>query len=357
MYRPATKKNSAKRRFSFFLYDVALVFVVLFLLLIIPLYLVPFIVEEDSVLYGIFFYVLRAIVVLVGIPLTLYLTNLIFEFQKKKVIIEEDISPATGHLKLFKVSRKNYKYQILYGFLIFFIVFLPIDFFTYLLVPETIVYQAVVIGTRSTNIYLSPLTDSYIIFLISAIIIQLAVGITEETIARGFLAKRGGEYFPKMSAVIISSLYFGLGHLAYLLDLFLWYPVLWFVQAFIIGIILSIFVLRKKWILPVIIAHTMNNIVSAHTIWSFWQGVRFQLVIFFIYIPLFIIGILFIVVCVLLVWPLPSVKRGFSNGFEIFRSYFKKEKEERTVGDSLFRVLFDVIIGCLIFLMGMLIAI
>lgn len=357
MVYPSAKKNIAKKRFTFFLYDVALVFVFLFILLIIPLFIIPVIVREDSVLYGIFFYVIRAIIVFAGIPLILYLTNLIFEFQKKKVIIAEDISPATSHLKLFKISKKNYKYQILYGFLIFFIVFLPMDFFTFVLIPETVGYQAVVFGVRSTNIYLSPLTDSYLVFLISAIIIQISVAFTEETITRGFLAKRGSEYFPKMSAIIISSLYFGLGHLAYILDFYSWYPVIWFVQAFIIGIILSIFVLRKMWILPVIIAHTLNNIVSAHTIWSFWQGISFEIVAFLIYIPLFIIGILFIVVCVLLVWPLSSVRLGLSNGFELFRTYFKKEKEEKSVGDSLFRVFFDIIIGCLIFLMGLLVAI
>jgi hypothetical protein len=59
----------------------------------------------------------------------------------------------------------------------------------------------------------------------------------------------------------------------------------------------------------------------------------------------------------LLVWPLSSVRRGFSNGFELFRSYFKKEKEEKSVGDSLFRVFFDILIGGLIFLMGLLIAV
>jgi membrane protease YdiL (CAAX protease family) len=350
----SAKKIIAKKRGTFFLYDVALVFVFLFILIIIPSFIIPSIVGEESVLFGIFFYVIRAIIVLLGIPLILYLTNLIFEFQKKKVILDEDISPATGHLKLFRISKKNYKYQILYGFLIFFLVFLPIDFFTYLFLPDTIVYQAVVLG-KSTNIYL--FADSYLVFLISAIIIQISVAVTEETIARGFLAKRGSEYFSKMSAVMISSLYFGLGHLAYLLDLYSWYPVLWFVQAFIIGIILSLFVLRKMWILPVIIAHALNNIVASHTIWSFWHGISFQIVAFFIYIPLFIIGILFIVVCVLLVWPLSSVKLGLSNGFELFRTYFKKDKDERSVGDSLFRVLFDILIGCLIFLMGFLIAI
>lgn len=351
------KKRIAKKRFTFFLYDVALVFVFIFILLIIPLFTVPLIAEEESVLYGILFNVIRAIIIFSGIPLILYLTNLIFEFQKKKVIINEDISPATGHLKLFKVTKKNYKYQILYGFLIFFLVFLPMDFFTYLLIPETIGYQSVVLGIRTTNYYLSPFTNDYFVFLTSAIIIQISVSITEETIARGFLAKRGSEYYLKMSAVVISSLYFGLGHLAYMLEFISWYPILWFFQAFIIGIILSLVVLRKKWILPVIIAHALNNIVAAHTIWSFWQGNSFQVVAFYMYLPLFFYGSLFIVACLLLVWPFSSVKRGISNGFALFKTYFKRDTEEKTIGDTLFRVFFDILIGCLIFLMGFLIAI
>ena len=130
------------------------------------------------------------------------------------------------------MTKKNYKYQILYGVLIFFVVFLPLDFFTNLLIPETISFQAIVLGIRSTNLYL--FSENYFVFMISAIIIQFSVALTEETVARGFFTKRGSEYFLPMSAVIISSLYFGLGHLAYLLDVISWYPVIWFVQTFVV---------------------------------------------------------------------------------------------------------------------------
>jgi len=351
------KKRIARKRFTFFLYDVAFVFIFLFILLLIPLFIVPLIVAENTILYGVLFYLIRMVMVFLGIPLILYLTNLIFEFQKKKVIIDEDISPATGHLRLFKVSKKNYKYQILYGFLIFFLVFLPMDFFGYLLIPDLIEYQANVLIV-TTNAYLLPgIENSYLIFLISAIIIQISVSVTEETLARGFLTKRGSEYFFKMSAVIISSLYFGLGHLAYLLEHPSLYPLLWFLQAFIIGIILSLVVLRKMWILPAIIAHALNNIVATHIIWSFWHGNSFKVVAFLVYIPLFIIGILFTIVCLLLVWSFSNVRRGMSNGFKLFKTYFKKDSDERTIDDSLFRVFIDILVGCLIFLMGFLIAI
>jgi membrane protease YdiL (CAAX protease family) len=323
-------------------------------------FLLPLITEEGSNLYGILFYLIRALIIFLGIPLILYLTNLVFESQKK-IILEEDLSPSTGHLKLFKMSKKNYKYQILYGFLLFFVVFLPIDFFTYL-IPGSIAFQSFVLGIRSTNFYL--LSDNYFIFLISAIIIQFSVALTEETITRGFFAKRGSEYFFPMSAVIISSLYFGLGHLAYLLDFVAWYPVILFVETFIVGIILALFVLRKKWIFPVILAHALNNIVSAHSVWSFWQGISFQIIIFFVYIPLFIIGVLFVIVCLLIVWDFSEFRDGLSNGFSTFRTYFKRDSgeikrdsNEITKGDTIFRIIIDIIIAFLIFLMGLLIAI
>ncbi|MFX1487550.1 MAG: lysostaphin resistance A-like protein [Promethearchaeota archaeon] len=360
------KKRIYKARFTFLFYEVAIVFLFLFLILIIPALLLPLITQTGSIPYGVLFYALRAILVFLGIPLILYLTNLIFESQKKKVIIAEDISPSKGHLRLFKVSKRNYKYQILYGLLIFFLVFLPLDFFTYLFIPDMIEYQAWSLGLKNTNTYL--LSNDYFIFLISVVIIQISVAITEENISRGFLAKRGSEFFPSMSAVIISSLYFGLGHFAYFLDLRaveavsgksfpFWFPIIWFIQAFVIGIILALFVLRKKWLIPVIIAHALNNIVAAHSIWSFIQGDSFQTVALFVYIPLFIIGILFVTVCILLVWPFSSVKEGLSNGLNMFKTYFRQDSKESSKGDMAFRIFIDILIGVIIFLFGFLVAV
>jgi len=347
------KKKIAKDRFTFFFYEIALVFVFLFVLLIVPVSLIPLIAEEGSILYGILFYLIRAIIILLGIPLILYLTNLLFGSQKK-IILDEDISPSIGHLKMFKMTKKNYKYQFLYGFLLFFLVFLPIDFFTNLLVPEMLEYQAWAVSFTSTNSYL--LADNYLIFLISVIIIQVSVAVTEEIISRGFLTKRGSVYFFKMSAVIISSLYFGLGHFAYFLNPIsqfypYWFPFVWFSQAFFIGIILALLVLRKKWIFPAIIAHALNNFVAAHAFWGFIRGIDFQIITLYLYYPLLIIGIM------LLVWNYTKIKEGILTGYKVLKTYFRKDAEEDTKGDIIFRIFIDILLGGLIFLMGFLIAI
>ncbi len=207
-----------------------------------------------------------------------------------------------------------------------------------------------------TDIYLTSET-SYILFLISVIIIQFSVAISEETISRGLITKRGSEHFFRMSAVMISALYFGFGHFAYFLNPIsrfypIWFPIIWFLQAFIIGIVLSLFVLRKKWIFPVIIAHSLNNIISAHAIWSFNNAIDFSVVALYLYCPLLIIG------CILFIWQFSQIKESISVGFTMLKSYFKRNDiNEDTKGDTIFRVFIDILMGLLIFLMSFMIMI
>ncbi len=349
------KKEIALKRFRFFYQEIVWAFIIIFVFLLIPLFLIPLIVGKGSPLYGILFYSIRALLVFIGIPLIFPLSNLVFESQKRNIIITEDISPARGHLKLYKITKKNYKYQILYGILIFFLVFLPIDFFTYLLIPRMIEYQAVSLAFTTTNTYL--VSNSYFVFLISVIIIQFSIAIAEESISRGLLTKRGSEHFFSLSAVIISALYWGLGHFAYFLDPIsrsypIWYPFIWFLQAFVIGIILSLIVLRRKWLFPVIMAHTINNIISAHVVWSYWKGSSFTLVALYVYYPLLIIGVF------LFVWYYALIKDSLLIGFKMLGTYFKQDQSiEKTKGDVVFRIFFDIILGIIIFIMGFIIAI
>ncbi|MFX1500891.1 MAG: lysostaphin resistance A-like protein [Promethearchaeota archaeon] len=355
-----SKNEIARERFRFFLYEVALGFILIFLCLLIPTLLLPTLVDTNSPLYGILTYTIKALFVFIGVPLILIISNIVFEPQKRDIILKEDISPAKGHLKLYKMTKKNFTYQILYGLLIFFLVFLPLDFFTYLLIPNMLEYQS--LALPSTDIYLKS-GISYNIFLISVIIIQFSVAMSEETIARGLITKRGSEHFFKMSAVMISALFFGFGHFAYFLEhrniellagksFPLWYPLVWFIQAFFIGIVLSLFVLKKKWIFPVIIAHTLNNIVSAHAIWSFNNAINFSSLVLYLYCPLLIIG------CILFIWQFSQIKESVSIGFSMLKSYFKiNETDEDSKGDTVFRIFFDILIAILIFLMSIMITI
>ncbi|MGV9174037.1 MAG: CPBP family intramembrane glutamic endopeptidase, partial [Promethearchaeia archaeon] len=325
-----------------------------FLLSLIPRLLLPLFLEQESVLYGVFYYLLRIIAVLVGIPLFLYLANLILDTQKQQLILEEDVSPSLKHIRLLKVKKSNWKYQVLYGSLLFFIIFLPLDFITYLLEPKILEYVAVSISSNPTDVYL---TRNYQIFLVSVVIIQFSVSFYEETLARGFLTNRGSQLINKYSAVIISSLYFGLMHFAYYLNPLsqnypFWFPFIWFLQTFVVGIILSLFIINKRWLFPVIIAHSLNNFVSAHAIWSYLQGNPFCDITVTLYTPLLCIS------AVLLIWQFSTIKSVFNKGFKQFISYFKREelseaRQKETNSERFLRIGVDLLVGILILFLGL----
>ena len=103
---------------------------------------------------------------------------------------------------------------------------------------------------------------------------------------------------------------------------------------------------------PAIIAHALNNIISAHAVWNFLQGNNFKDVAIYLYTPLLIIGI------ILLIWQFPRIKGSLSIGFKMFKEYLQiDENSEETSGDRAFRIFFDIFAAFLIFLMSLMIAI
>ncbi|MFX1394504.1 MAG: CPBP family intramembrane glutamic endopeptidase [Promethearchaeota archaeon] len=344
------KKRIIRDRFKF-LGEVLFVFIFIFLFLIIILYgLLPLIVDKNSIIYGLLYYLLRAIIIIIVIPLALFIINKII-LQEKNIINEDILSPAKEYLKLYSVTEGDFKDQLLYGVLILFVVFIPLDFIIYFLVPEMLEYTGAVLSTQTTDTYL---IQSYYIFLISVIIIQISVAIYEESLSRGFLTKRGSEYFHKMSAVVISSLYFGLMHFAYYLnpiskDYPIWFPFIWYLQTFIVGIMLGIFILKKKRLFPVIFAHALNNIISAHAVWNYLQGNDFSLVATYLYLPLLVVS------AALFILYFPRIKNGISIGFNEFKTYFKKDESiGESKGDLYIRIFFDLFIAFLILILGFL---
>ncbi len=328
-----------------FLIEVLIVFVGIYLLL-----LVPNMSYQSLGIPGPLYYFLRALMMFIAVPIFIALANIILEPQKKELIVEEDISAFMGHLKLYKMTKNNYKYQLLYGLLLLFILFIPLDFFTYLLIPDMLEYNAVTIASNPTD---SHFYAPYLIFLGSVLVIQISVSVYEETLSRGFLTKRGSENFNKISAVIIASFYFGLMHFAYILNPaspnFPWYfPLIWFSQALLIGFILSMLVIRKKWLIPAIFAHALNNIISSHAVWLYIQGVDFSFTAIALYLPLLIFSL------VLLIWQFPKIKQGISVGLKDLKEYYSIDKQKvESKNDILIILLVDLLIGFIIFAIGL----
>jgi len=354
MRKPNTPLRTIIMQRFYYLFEVLIIFLGIFIFMLIPALLLPFLVDVSAVIFEPLYYLIKAAIVVVAIPLFLYLSNYIMEKQRKSLILEEDISPSRNFLTLFNITSKNFKFQLLYGILLLFLIFIPLDFVTYL-IPDMLSFASTVInptGEFSLNSYFN---ENYSIFLLSIVLIPLSVAIYEEALTRGFLTNRGSDYFNKMSAVIISSFFFGLGHFAYILTpssagLPIIFPIIWFLQTFLVGIVLAMVVLRRHWIFPVIFAHTFNNIISSHSIWNFLNGIDFSIMTFYIYIPLLIIGI------ILFIWQFSRIKESLAIGWKEFKSYFTRDENvgENSL-ETVVRIMMDFLFGLLIFFIGVII--
>ena len=350
------KKIIANVRFKFFSNEVALGFILIFILTIISTLILSSILDPDSTVYSISFYVMRVLIVLIAIPLILIFSTKVFSgSQKGKKIQDYYISPSKGHLLLYKMTKKNYIFQLLYGLLLFLLVLVPINCLFFIFVPNMIEYT-LSSSFKSTNYYLY-FESSYLPFLFSKIVIQIFIYIADENISKGFLAKRGSDYYGKTSAVIITSLYLGFSEVMYNLELLSiyyppWFPFIWFLKSFIIGIILSLFVLRKKWLFPVIFASILNNVIITHVLWIYLYNYE----IFFLSIYIFLL--LLIISCTIFIWQFSKINKTIQAGVSELKFYFRNDKAiKETNGDKYFRVFIDIIISGLFFLMSILITI
>jgi membrane protease YdiL (CAAX protease family) len=318
-------------------------------------FLLPLLIGHDSIVFSLIFNIIRTLIIVFTIPLVLLLSNKFNVVQKHELKVKKDISPFRMQFKLFKITKKNYKYQILHGLLLLFLVFIPLNFSIYLLFPNLILYQSISLTFNLQHSYL--LFEDYSLFLIFVIIIQTSVSISEETLFRGFIAKRGAEHFNKVSAALISAYYFGfmefILYLNPLSPLFpFWFPFIRFLSSFLIGLILSLTIIRKKWLLPLIFAHSINNILLMHIYWYLLRGNEFLPVILYLYVPLLVISL------IILIWRFALIKESLSIGLNMLKVYIKNDKKEREENsDRYFRILFDIVIGFFIFLIGMLIVV
>ena len=354
MRRPVSPLKTIMTQRFYFLFEVLVIFLGIFILSLIPALLLPFIIDVNDVWFEPLYFFIRAAIMVVVIPLFLYLSNFIMEKQRKTLILEEDISPSRNFLNLFKITRSNFKFQLLYGILLLFFIFIPFDFLIYL-IPDMLSFSATAIEPAAEFSLNSYFNENYSIFLLSVILIPLCVAIYEESLTRGFLTNRGSDYFNKMSAVIMTSFFFGLGHFAYVYSpssagLPIIFPIIWFLQTFLVGIVLSMIVLRKHWIFPVIFAHTFNNIITSHSLWNEINGIDFSFMTFYVYTPLMIIGIL------LFIWQFSRIRESLTIGWNEFKSYFTRDENlgENSV-ETVVRIIMDFLFGLLIWIIGVII--
>jgi membrane protease YdiL (CAAX protease family) len=347
------KKLVAKERIRFFFYEIAIAFLLIFLASSVEEMIKSLGLNPE--MFGIFYYVIRTIIVLLAIPMTISIMRRLMGPSQKEMSEKTKISAFKSHFMLYRISKNNYKYQLLYGILLFFLVFMPLNFFLYLFIPEMFIYKTISLSLILQNAYL--FIDPFITFFALLVIIQISIAIVEETIYRGFINKRGGEQFDRISAALISAYSYAFLSLLYFLSpinttSFNWFPLIWFFASFMIGLILSLLIIRKKWLFPAIFAHSISNIVMISMMWCFLNGWNYSELLIFIYIPLLSVSLFLLIV------QYKRIKGSISVGIEMLSNYLKNDEllNERN-DDKYFRIFFDIITGFLVFLIGLLITI
>ena len=338
------RRKIASKRLKFLFYEVVPIFLIIFMFLILEWTLLPLIMSQTSALFGMLFYLIRALVILLAIILVLFISN---RFKtKNSPQVEKELAPYLGYLKLYSMTKKNYKYQLLYGFLLLFLILIPLEFLISITLPDSIPYVAVSVENAIL------LIDNVALFLLFSVVIQLSLSFSEESIFRGLITKRGSEYFNKISAVMIATFSFTFLDFfinPYIFTVSFYFSVLWFIKSFIISLVLSLTIIRRKWLFPMIIAKTFDSIISSLIIRDYLRGGNFIQLLIFIYFPLLIISL------ILLILQRSRVKESLKLGTKMIKSYYRNDiKIEESSGDKLFRILFDIFLAFLLFLFGIL---
>ncbi|MHA1671277.1 MAG: CPBP family intramembrane glutamic endopeptidase [Promethearchaeota archaeon] len=345
------RREIAKERMRFFFYEIAIIFLLIFGIMISEWILLPLIVNQNTLLFGMLFYYIRALAIALVIIIFLYISNKKSTLSSQ--LAEKELKLHIAYLKLYNMTKKNYSYQLLYGLLLFFLILIPIEFLISIFLPNTIPSLAISLAIKKENSFL--LIDNFALFLLLSVVIQFSISFTEETIFRGLITKRGSEHFNNMSAVMISTLYFAFIEIflnPVIMTISYYSGIMWFIKSFIIGLVLSLTIIRRKWLFPLIIAKTFDSIISSVIFWDFLRDGNYTQLLISIYCPLLIISLIILIV------QRSRVKESLQIGKNMIKSYFRnEEKLEESSGDKVFRIIFDIFFAFLLFLFGILISV
>ncbi|WP_371803251.1 lysostaphin resistance A-like protein [Candidatus Lokiarchaeum ossiferum] len=197
-------------------------------------------------------------------------------------------------------------------------IYVPLDFLSYL-IPGVLEFTANSLDATNPDNYF--LLDSSINMLIFTAIIHFSIAVREEFIYREFFISMGEEHVQKGTAFLYSAILFGLAHVNYIFDpankgLSPLYPIWWGINALIIGFVSSYQFSKKKQIFPLILAHWINNLLSAVVVRNHILEIPFwSETFFYIYLPFFILGIVLIFIT------RKSIKGEYSQFFSLFKAY------------------------------------
>lgn len=219
----------------------------------------------------------------------------------------------------YGVSTSDALAQVKHVVLLLLFVFLPLSALSYL-VPGYLAFEAESLTGDVTGAYL--LESSFLAFLGGSLFIHAFVALREETIFRNFVTREGKRYFSRESAVLIAACFFGLAHLR--LGAFagpqIGLAFVWVGTAIVLGFALSLFVLETRQVLPLVVAHWINNVLSTVMLWVYLVGGDVWLVYLLIFLPAMAAAL------VTGVLKRDFVRRAARRCVELLRAYFHQGK-------------------------------
>lgn len=236
-----------------------------------------------------------------SLPIVAALKHLFLPDEKKTLLNE-----ISHQFSIFSVTRKDWAKQLKHALLMWLVVFVPLDLISYLM-PGMLEYQTISL-TPST---LYPLRGLYLTlpifgsFLGYSILIHLFVATREETLYRGVIQFWGQQKAGVTSAMIISATAFGLGHFSYWFTpegqlMSVWYPIYWGGSGLFIGLMLSFYLRTTGHLLPMILAHWWNNVVSTIAVWTFIETkdaiTTMTTLGYVLYLPLILCGVILAII-------------------------------------------------------------
>lgn len=268
-----------------------------------------------------------------GILLISTIIGICFGIIADRFLISHDVSPKPSFPEFF---RHQFHTEVLSGFtfrnwfsqlramaILICIIYIPLDFFSYAIPPlfglNILEYSSQSLLESSYNTYL--LWDLPLM-VFSALFVHFMVAVREEIFFRHYLIGFGKPHLTPPTAFLYSAFIFGLAHLSYLFlptnqDFSILYPFWWALNATFIGLVSGFYFRKTGYILPIIGAHWVNNVISSLVIRQYMDGLSFWDVSFlYCYMPIIIIG------CILFVFNFQRIKNYIIKFFEDLRKYW-----------------------------------
>jgi membrane protease YdiL (CAAX protease family) len=219
----------------------------------------------------------------------------------------------------FKITKKDVKPQILATMILLCCVYIPLDFISYL-VPGILDFQAKALLVSDINQYL--LWDLPIMLMVSSFV-HFFVALREEFFYRNFIISTASNQINKETGFIYSAFLFGLAHFSYIFvpveeNLSIFYPFWWGLNALFIGLISAYYYHKTHHLWPVIIAHWLNNVISAYVTKNYIEGNDFWQYSFLnIYLPVILCGI------ILGIFNRKTISHSIKDLFHLIKTYLK----------------------------------